>query len=149
MRGIIIAIVVVSFIFISCKSKSKIAQKSSNNFEYKLSDTLFDNSIYNVDSTFQLVILPSVHNTTNELLSVVVYNKLNQDTVFYSNKVYNDVKWINDSVILLRKSKGIERTLTKTPISESQNTKSNTIDSYFNCKSKSFITNIPNKSVKP
>jgi hypothetical protein len=104
---------------------------------------------YNSDSTFQIVTSPDVNNTTNQLLSIVVLDIQENDTVFFSNKVYNDVKWINDSVILLRKVKGIERTLTKTPISESQNTKSNTIDSYFNCKSKSFITNIPNKSVKP
>jgi hypothetical protein len=149
MFRIIVICVITGFILHSCKNKSTVVAHQTNSTEMRSLDSSIHKGNYNIDSTFQIVTSPDVNNTTNQLLSIVVLNILKGDTAFSSHKVYNDVKWINDSVILLRKSKGIERTLTKSPISEPQNTKSNTVDKYFNCKSKCFITTIPSKSVMP
>jgi hypothetical protein len=108
-----------------------------------------ENCFYSFDSTYILNILDVEKLQIAEPVSFYIVSTINCDTIYVSKKEYNLVRWVNDSILLLRKNKGIPSTNAKTNLRQSSRPE-NYVDKYLNCNTFKFTDNWINQtSIKP
>jgi hypothetical protein len=91
------------------------------------------NFVYSQDSSFIFIIDDENKMQFSEPISFIIISNLNFDTVYVSKKEFNFVKWSNDSILLLRKYKGVLNTAEKSKLNQF-NRPENYVEQYLNCK---------------